>query len=150
MSYTKKSLIEGENIISSTTFSFKMMMISLVWYATISIGVSVFATKIGGDAILGVYLFLFLCLFLFNEFISYISTEFSVTNKKILSKKGLISRQTDELPIHKVEGIDVQQGILGRILNIGNVVVTGTGTQTVVFEGIDDPVEIKKAIQAAL
>jgi len=93
---------------------------------------------------------LFLCLFLFNEFISYISTEFSVTNKKILSKKCLISRQTDELPIHKVEGIDVQQGILGRILNIGNVVVTGTGTQTVVFEGIDDPVEIKKAIQAAL
>ena len=145
MSYTQKSLIDGEKIISSTSFSYKMLLISFTFYAILSISVA-----IGLSPVAGGYFFGFLMLFQIKGYISFISSEFSITSKKVLSKSGLISRQTDELPIHKVEGIDVNQGILGRILNIGNVVITGTGTQTVVFEGIDNPVEVKKSLQAAL
>ncbi len=55
-------------------------------------------------------------------------TEIAITDKRVIYKTGFISRSTDEMPLTKVENIEVSQSILGRLLDYGNVDVRGTGS----------------------
>jgi uncharacterized membrane protein YdbT with pleckstrin-like domain len=155
MSYTTKSLINGEDIVFSTTFTKKKMIISYtLWMLVIAVGVSGLIgtpdVSISEVVFATVSTFIFISLFYIPGIISLFTTEYSITTKKILTKTGLIRRNTDELPSNKVEGIDVKQGIIGRIFNYGNVIVTGTGIQQVVFLDVDNPVEFKKTLQGVL
>ena len=74
------------------------------------------------------------------------TTEFAVTNKRVLAKTGWLRRQTLELLLSKVESISVDQGILGRLLNFGVVTVTGTGGTKESFRAIIDPLAFRKKI----
>ena len=79
-----------------------------------------------------------------------ISSEFAVTNKRVLVKVGLIRRHSLELLLQKVEGIGVDQGILGRILGYGTITVSGTGGTREAFRMIADPLEFRRQVQASL
>ena len=61
------------------------------------------------------------------SYLGYATSEFAVTNKRVIIKVGWLTRRTVETMLSKVEGIGVDQSVLGRILNFGSVVVTGTG-----------------------
>jgi uncharacterized membrane protein YdbT with pleckstrin-like domain len=66
------------------------------------------------------------------------SCEFAVTNKRVIVKVGAINRRTVELMLTKVEGISVDQTLVGRIANYGTVIVNGTGGTREAFDGIVD------------
>ena len=78
------------------------------------------------------------------------TTEYGVTNKKVMFKTGWIRRKTDELYTKKIEGVDVVQGIQGRIFGYGDLVFSGTGSQTVVFKMVPNPLEVKKAVKETI
>jgi uncharacterized membrane protein YdbT with pleckstrin-like domain len=78
------------------------------------------------------------------------TTEYGVTNKKVMFKTGWIRRKTDELYTKKIEGVDVIQGITGRMFGYGDLVFSGTGSQTVVFKWVPNPLEVKKAVQETI
>jgi Bacterial PH domain len=75
------------------------------------------------------------------------ATEMSVTNKRIVLKTGLLNRRTFELLLSKVESIGVEEGMLGRMLCYGSVVVRGTGGTPELFKNIDHPFEFKRQVQ---
>jgi uncharacterized membrane protein YdbT with pleckstrin-like domain len=75
------------------------------------------------------------------------ATEMTVTNKRILIKTGLVSRKTFELLLSKVESIGVQEGLLGRMLGYGSVVVRGTGGTPEPFSTIAHPLEFRRQVQ---
>jgi uncharacterized membrane protein YdbT with pleckstrin-like domain len=64
-------------------------------------------------------------------------TEIAVTNRRIIYKRGFINRHTEEMNMDKVASVDVDQSILGRLLDYGNVHVIGTGG-ALTAEGLDD------------
>ena len=90
-------------------------------------------------SILGLYLIL-----------KIIFTEQGVTTKKGLKKVGIISRNTEELLLSKVETVEIKQGVLGRILGFGDVPLTGTGSSSLVFNTISNPMNVKKNIESLL
>ena len=53
--------------------------------------------------------------------------EYALTTKRVVSKEGVISRNTEEMRLTKAETVEIKQGILGRMLGYGTVIVTGTG-----------------------
>jgi uncharacterized membrane protein YdbT with pleckstrin-like domain len=59
--------------------------------------------------------------------INYISSEFGITNKRLVLKTGVIKRQTQETQVNKIERINVEQGIMGRLFGYGTIMVSGTG-----------------------
>ena len=65
---------------------------------------------------------------LFREWFNWWNTEIAVTNRRIIYKEGFIRRNTVEMHMDKVESVDVDQSILGRILDYGNVELKGTGS----------------------
>jgi uncharacterized membrane protein YdbT with pleckstrin-like domain len=76
--------------------------------------------------------------------ITYYTTELAITNKRVVAKFGLIRRNTVEMNISKVESIQVDQGILGRIFNYGSVLVAGAGDPKAPIPGISNPLVFKK------
>lgn len=80
-------------------------------------------------------------------FISYATSEFGVTNKRVLVKIGFIRRKSLEVLHSKVEGIQVDQGILGRILGFGTIRVSGTGGTKDPFHKIADPLQLRRKVQ---
>ena len=56
------------------------------------------------------------------------ATEIAVTDRRVILKRGLIWRHTVEMNMQKIESVDVDQTIVGRIFNYGDVSIRGTGT----------------------
>jgi|ERR1044071_2736813 uncharacterized membrane protein YdbT with pleckstrin-like domain/ribosomal protein L40E len=82
------------------------------------------------------------------QFIHSRSSEFAVTNRRVVIKTGVIRRHTLELLLAKVEGIGVDQTIFGRMLNMGSIVVIGTGGSKEEFAKIANPLEFRHQVQA--
>jgi uncharacterized membrane protein YdbT with pleckstrin-like domain len=78
-----------------------------------------------------------------------VTTEIAVTNSRLVYKRGLIARYVGEISIDRIEGVNVLQGILGRLFDYGRVMVRGMGVGEVVLPPIADPVSFRKAIDKA-
>lgn len=76
--------------------------------------------------------------------IRYLSTELAITNKRVIAKFGFISRTTIEINIQKIESIQVNQGILGRIFNFGSIIVSGAGNPQAPVPGISSPLNFRR------
>ena len=81
--------------------------------------------------------------------VELLTSEFAVTTTRLIFKVGLIGRYTTELLLGKVESIGVQQTLPGRLLNYGDLVVTGTGGVREVFPRVHDPIEFRNHVQQA-
>ncbi len=77
------------------------------------------------------------------------TSEFAVTNRRVIIKVGLISRRTVELNLAKVESIGVDQGVIGRILGYGTIFIIGTGGTRERFESISNPLGFRQAVNTA-
>jgi uncharacterized membrane protein YdbT with pleckstrin-like domain len=78
------------------------------------------------------------------------TTDLGVTNKRVIAKAGLISRRTVEQRIQKIESIRVNQGILGRMLDYGTIMVHGTGGATTPIRNVADPFAFKRAVESVI
>ena len=75
-----------------------------------------------------------------------LTTEFAVTNRKVIAKTGLLRRRTLEILLSKVESVAINQSILGRMINYGTVTVVGTGGTRETFRSIKDPIAVRNKI----
>lgn len=77
------------------------------------------------------------------------TTEICITTERLILKRGVVARHVDEMSVDRIEGVNVIQGILGRMLNFGLVIVRGMGVGEVVLPPVEDPVGFRKAIDRA-
>jgi len=73
--------------------------------------------------------------------------EFAITNKRVIIKTGLISRKTFEMNHSKIESVNVDQSIFGRLLGFGTITIVGSGGTKEVFPKINHPLEFRKKFQ---
>jgi len=76
------------------------------------------------------------------------TTEIAVTNLRVIYAQGFIQRRSVEVHMDKIESVDVDQSVLGRLFNYGNVTIHGTGTTLEPFRGIDRPIEFRNQVTA--
>ena len=86
---------------------------------------------------------------LLMAYVRYKSTEIAVTTRRIIVKTGYISRKTVEINLNKVESLQVDQGMLGRMLDFGTLVIAGTGASHEPIVRIAEPLEFRKAFISA-
>ena len=77
-----------------------------------------------------------------------LTTETDVTTLRVVHKTGFIKRRTFEMSLDKIESVDVNQSILGRILNYGNVTVNGVGEGKETIRTIASPLKFRSFITA--
>jgi uncharacterized membrane protein YdbT with pleckstrin-like domain len=74
------------------------------------------------------------------------ATEIVVTDRRVIFKRGILSRYTVEMNVSKIETVDVDQGLGGRLLGYGTVLIRGTGSGIEPLRRIGDPLAIRNAI----
>lgn len=140
MSYLEENLMKGEHTVYRCKLHWVVFLWPAIWFS-IAIMISH-----GGSSVSGLF-FLIAAVTGVGSFIDYTTSEFGITNKRVIAKFGLIRRKSLEVLLSKVEGIEVSQGILGRILGFGSITISGTGGTRDPFHNIDAPFEFRKQAQ---
>ena len=83
-----------------------------------------------------------------RAFIRRAATELAVTDHRVIYKTGLLSRHTIEMNLDKVESVDVDQTLLGRLFGYGTITVRGTGGSLEPIRDIGDPLTFRSFITA--
>lgn len=83
----------------------------------------------------------------FSAIIARLTSEFVITNRRIVIKTGWIRVHTVEININQIESIKVEQGLIGRVLGFGTVAIIGSGGTQEVFYYIARPLEFRRAYQ---
>lgn len=79
--------------------------------------------------------------------ILFLTTEYGITNKRVLVKFGFIRRTILEIVLRRIEGVQVEQSVLGRLLGYGTVIICGTGgTRDPVYRVVD-PLRFHRIVQ---
>jgi uncharacterized membrane protein YdbT with pleckstrin-like domain len=76
------------------------------------------------------------------------TTEIAVTDRRIILKRGLVRRHTVEMNMQKVESVDVDQTLTGRLFNYGTVTIRGTGRSFETLRMIDAPLKLRSTVTA--
>lgn len=83
------------------------------------------------------------------HWVELMTSEFAVTSTRLIFKVGLVARYTTELLLTKVESISVNQALVGRLLNYGDITVIGTGGTREVFRRVGNPIAFRNFVQQA-
>jgi uncharacterized membrane protein YdbT with pleckstrin-like domain len=156
MSYIHKSLLDDEEIIYLTRRHKIIFTWPVIWLlvAAALFGVKwAFVFRQEVNFALMIFSGIFLAAALIHAlmiWINYLCAEFGVTNRRVIVKEGFIKRNTVEVFLKRVESVQVDQSIWGRILNFGTIIVSGTGGVSDPLSMIRSPLEFKKQVQQQL
>jgi len=139
MSYIKEHLNPGERIVYRTT----LHPIIFTWGALEVLGSLIFYDQ---DPRAGL-LFLIGCIVLLYEGVRFSTSEFAVTNTRVVIKTGWFNRRSLEVQLAKVEAVAVDQGPLGHLLDYGTLTVGGTGGTKEKITLVRAPIVLRKQIQ---
>jgi uncharacterized membrane protein YdbT with pleckstrin-like domain len=144
MGFIDDSLIPGEKALYRTKphwviFITPVIMLFLLMYIGFNI-----------DPILGTLAFLFSLYIVIRLLSVFISTEFALTNKRVIAKTGLIRRHSLEIMLTKVESISISQSINGRLWNFGTVNVVGSGGTNQALPMIRKPMELRQRVNTQI
>lgn len=89
------------------------------------------------------------CVILLNHFIILTTTEIVVTSFRFVYKTGLVSRNTQEVSLNKIEEITLHQTVFGRLLGFGKLVLRGTGVGVITLPDLDNPINLRRIIENA-
>lgn len=150
MSYVENNLMKDESVVHST----KQHWIIFLWPVVFFFG-GLYVIMLGmkdpstADSTAGIAVLCILVglVWFVMALLRYITNEFAITNKRVIIKIGVIRRMTLEMNLDKVESVSVDQSILGRILDYGTLVVSGTGSTKQPFKEIAGPIKFKKIVQ---
>ena len=131
MAYLDESLAAGETIVArfDLHWTAKWRLIVYLLLAIPTLGIALLAA---------VY-----------EWLRLRSIEMGVTNRRVVRKTGIVSRETAELRLASIETIDLRQTTWGRVLGYGDVVLTGRGESAMLFQRLAHPLDAKRAIESA-
>jgi uncharacterized membrane protein YdbT with pleckstrin-like domain len=145
MSYVESNLLPGEQI----TYRARLHRIIYFLPDCLLVAAILIGLAGGGWIAAGVLAAIGVLLFI-PPWIRSMSSEFAITNKRVLIKVGLVRRHSLELLLQKVEGIGVDQSLIGRILGFGSITVSGVGGTRESFRMISSPLEFRRQVQASL
>lgn len=131
MAYLDESLAPGETIVArfNLHWTAKWRLIVFLVLAIPTLGLALLAAL--------------------YEWIRLRSIEQGVTNRRVVRKTGIVSRETQELHLASIETIDLHQTTWGRMLGYGDVVLTGRGESSMTFARLAAPLEAKRAIDGS-
>jgi uncharacterized membrane protein YdbT with pleckstrin-like domain len=148
MSYVDQHLLPNEAVEFRTTLHWKVYVWPVI--LTILVFVPLLILALSGDnKAVALLPFVVIGLMFGAAYLQRRSSEYAVTNKRVIVKVGVLQTRSVELLLGKVEGITVTQGLGGKVFGYGEIVITGSGGTKEPFSGIQSPFDFRRAVQTA-
>jgi uncharacterized membrane protein YdbT with pleckstrin-like domain len=149
MSYVDSILEPGEAVRYRTTISWTVygpgLLVGLASFVTAFLAWKMF---VGWLFLLTGALALIALVTLLRASLVRWATEVAVTDRRIILKRGFIRRHTVEMNMQKVESVDVDQTLMGRLFDYGDVTVRGVGSTFERLNFIDAPLRLRTTVTA--
>lgn len=146
--YARGTLQADEQPLYSTTISPVILVQTGVVALVLLAALLPFPIKFGHEVSEALWLLLLIPPLLpLGALIAYKTSEFVITDQRVLIKVGSFHRQTLEMFVSKIESVAVNQDIFGRLWNYGTVIIRGTGGSGEPFKNISHPIEFRNCIQ---
>lgn len=149
MSYIEKNLMDDEEMVHVTRLH-PIILLFPAAATSLLAGSFAIVDSIPYAQVVVVILLVAALWRLAERLILFLSSEFGITSKRVLGKTGFIRRTSLDIVLGKVEAIRLSQSILGRVLNYGDIEVTGTGGTDEILRFIPDPLVFRKVVQEQL
>ncbi|HUQ74361.1 MAG TPA: PH domain-containing protein [Burkholderiales bacterium] len=147
-SYVESVLASGENIVHRAAVSHWHYAVSYLFgIVLVAGGVAAYVMRaeqswhIAGAAALAIGVIVILVTLIRRS-----TTELVLTDRRIIAKRGFISRDTVEMNLGKVESVHVNQSFMGRMLDYGDVSVVGTGSSLEPLRAVSRPLELRRKL----
>jgi hypothetical protein len=147
MSYIASTLLHGEAVAYRTRLHWKLYAVPALVTVFLLAPLTYWALR-SDIKWLALVPVLAMVALLLPAWLRRVSSEFAVTNKRVLMKVGVLHTRSFELLLSKVEGIAVNQRLLGKVFNYGDIVVTGSGGTQESFADIQNPLQFRHALQS--
>ncbi|MBN9230825.1 MAG: hypothetical protein BGO90_12720 [Legionella sp. 40-6] len=89
----------------------------------------------------------FSLIWIMMTWVTYYFSSFTIKTNQVILRTGVIVRQTIDIPLSKIEAIDIRQSVLGSILRYGMVCITGTGGTRRVINYLNNPLTCRRYIE---
>ena len=146
---------ESERTLCQARPSWKNVYEGMTIAVVIAVAVGVFIGFAREDAYHGFMVFAFLAvvsgaLLVVTAWINRLGTVLIITNKRCILQKGIVSRSTTEVRHVDIRNIQVNQGIINRILNVGHIGISSAGQSDVEIKvsGLSDPTGVRNLIDS--
>jgi len=147
MSYIDHNLLDGEHIVYRTRLHWFILVVPILFNLIILLPVAWFLYQGSWQNYAWVPLVVALLVML-PAIVRRQSSDFAVTNKRVMMKAGVFTTRSVEILLNKVEAIAVNQTLFGRMLGYGDIAVTGSGGTVEAFSNIQAPLEFRRAVQS--
>lgn len=148
MSYIDKSLAPGEVLLYRARFHWGYH--AAAWGALILAAIVALALLVNG-VIVSALMTLSLGGIVFVAILTPIwTTEIGVTDQRVVFKRGIIERETNELQLGSVERVSFEQDFWGRLFDYGRIHLHGTGDGDMALPSLADPLALRAALQQAI
>lgn len=128
MGYLANRLAPGETIVATGRFHWLQYLYA--WAMLILLGI----------VLIGIVIWI-------REMARLATTEFLVTNRRIVLKKGFLSAHVDEVTLNSIEGAHIDQSLFGRLFNYGRLTIRGSGDTHLMFPTMSDPGKFRAAAE---
>jgi len=147
VSYIDRNLIAGERVVYRTRLHWLVYAVPVLFSVVVLLPIAWFLASGSWQGFAWVPLALVLVVLL-PAVVKRQSSDFAVTNKRVMMKSGVFTTRSVELLLNKIEAIAVDQSLLGRLFGYGDIVVTGSGGTREAFSHIQSPLEFRRAVQS--
>ncbi|OGV26816.1 MAG: hypothetical protein A3F18_02535 [Legionellales bacterium RIFCSPHIGHO2_12_FULL_37_14] len=83
-------------------------------------------------------------------YVTYYFSSIVVKKSQIILATGILVRQYADIPINKIESVDIRQPIIGSIFNYGSIVIRGTGGTVYGINNLHHPLTCRRIIEQVI
>ena len=145
MGYIEDNLTSNEKVIFKTRLHWIVLIKPILWIIVAIILFSAPLAEFG--TVLGVISVILALYFGLSGIANYFTSEFGVTDQRVMIKTGYLHTKTIETLLTKIEAIEVTQTLFGKGFGYGSILITGSGGSKSKFHHIDSPLEFRQRIQ---
>ncbi len=145
------NLSPGEQVIFEGHPSWRAILGFYLKGVLVAIILGVIAKLAAGNGTAFLVILVVLALTLVIGFVKRVATTYTITNRRLNIKRGIVSREIQETRLERVQNVNYRQSVYQRLMQIGDVDfdTAASGDYNFIFAGVADPGDVVHAVDQA-
>jgi len=127
MAISKKLLSDGEHVVVSVRTHPKALIGPVALLIVVVAGVitaAMMQPEAGIMIAVAVVAVLAVILWVFIPFLRWMTSTYTVTNRRLITRSGILSRTGRDIPLFRINDVAYEKGLLDRLLGCGTLIIS--------------------------
>jgi uncharacterized membrane protein YdbT with pleckstrin-like domain len=127
---SRKLLNDDEFVVVSTRTHVKALLLPAVLLIVVAAVAGYLTTLPSGDPrqllvlVIWIVALGVIAWWVLRPFLAWLSATYTVTNRRLITRRGVLTRRGHDIPLHRISDVAYEHGLLDRILGCGTLVIS--------------------------